>query len=739
MKIPQALFYLLSLLFLFSPGDCPVYSASLSLEEKFEEGISLYKKGQYAGAVNAFQKLEEEAGENRLKPDVAFMQGLVFRAMENWPEAERAFSRAAEIHPVIPDYAVFYQGEALQKMGESQKSIASCERLAAVYPQSLLVPQAQLRAAELYFQQRDFAKTLETSEQLLKGKAWKDSSARARLLVAESREGLDQWPEAVKAYQDFWLKHPLHAGAPKARSRWESLSVEKGFSPGAIPPESLLQRALLIFQANSFEAALAEFNRMEGCPSQAFPENYKGEPWTDELYFHRGMCYFRLKQYPKAVETFDLVIRNSRSAAAGEKSLFWMFQALIRSSRYEEALDAFARFQASYPQSSFTAQGLYLKAAVYEEMGERDKAVSSYRETAEKYPRSPQKPAALWSAGWVLYQKRDYPGAVREWDRLQESAPPVRWLEKALYWKSRALEKAGQTAKGEENRARLLKDFPHSYYSGLAPDGRSPANGLKGRYPALMDRSLSPIAELKTVRLEKGRLLVRLNLLSMAAAELEGAEEEAGNGDEVWLEISRIYREAEEYYRSNLLVRRKLNFKPLSERLSEREKIAYLLAYPVGDASLINRYAQERNLDPALLCALILEESRFQAGAVSAAGARGLMQLVPVTAQKVARELKIQRVSGDQLFDPGMNVRLGSWYLAKMLEEFGGKTHLALAAYNAGPHMVRKWLAGCRSKSEDEFVESIPYSETRNYVIRVITSARIYRALYRPPGKPTKP
>ena len=166
---------------------------------------------------------------------------------------------------------------------------------------------------------------------------------------------------------------------------------------------------------------------------------------------------------------------------------------------------------------------------------------------------------------------------------------------------------------------------------------------------------------------------------------------------------------------------------------------AYLLAYPVGDASLINRYAQERNLDPALLCALILEESRFHAGAVSAAGARGLMQLVPVTAQKVARELKIQRISGDQLFDPGMNVRLGSWYLAKMLEEFGGKTHLALAAYNAGPHMVRKWLAGCRSKPEDEFVESIPYSETRNYVIRVITSARIYRALYRPPGKPAQP
>ena len=739
MKILQRIFCPLAFLFFFSAGDCPVFCAPLSVEEKFEQGTSLYKKGEHEKALNAFHELEKEAGEHRLNPDVAFMQALVFRAMENWPEADRAFSRAAETHPVIPDYALFFQGEALQKMGEIAKSIASCERLPALYPQSLLVPQAQLRAAELYFQQRDFSKALETSERVLKGKPWKDSSARSRLLMAESREGLEQWPEAIRAYQEFWLKHPLHAEAPKAKARWESLAGEKGVLPEPISRESLFQRILLIYQANSFEAALAELNKIEGCPPQTFPENYKGDSWIDELYFHRGMCYFRLKQYSKAVGIFNLVVRNSRSGGGAEKSLFWMFQALIRSGRYQEALDAFALFQASYPQSPSMAQGLYLKAAVHEEMGEPGKAVSSYRETAEKYPRSPQKPAALWSAGWVLYQQKNYPGAVGEWDRLQESDPPMRWVEKALYWKSRALEKAGQTAKSGENRTRLLKDFPHSYYSGLLSNQRSPVNFRKGGYPALTDRPLPPIGEGKTVRLEKGRLLARLNLLSLAAEELEAAEEEAGSADEVWLEISRIYREAEEYYRSNLLVRRKFNLKPLSGRLSERERTVYLLAYPVGDASLINRYAQERNLDPALLCAVILEESRFQSGAVSAAGARGLMQLVPVTGQKVARELNVQRFSGDQLFDPAMNVRLGSWYLAKMLEEFGGKTHLALAAYNAGPHMVRKWLAGCRSKSEDEFVESIPYSETRNYVIRVITSARIYRALYRPPGKPATP
>jgi soluble lytic murein transglycosylase len=86
-----------------------------------------------------------------------------------------------------------------------------------------------------------------------------------------------------------------------------------------------------------------------------------------------------------------------------------------------------------------------------------------------------------------------------------------------------------------------------------------------------------------------------------------------------------------------------------------------------------------------------------------------------------------------------VNIRLGSWYLAKLLEDFGGKIPLALAAYNAGPHMVRKWLTDGSSTAEDEFVENIPYSETRNYVILVMTSAQVYRTLYRPPEKPAHP
>ena len=688
-----------------------------------------------------------ESADARLGADRVFMQGQALRGLQDWPEAARAFSRAAEIHPLLADYALFFQGEAWEKMDDGERSLESHRSLIARYPQSLLIPPTRLKMAEIYLQKKDYPRAAETCGEILKEQPRKDSSARARLLLAQAREGLEQWPEAVKIYQELWLKNPLHGNAKGARARWEALAKEKKIAAEPIPPEALFNRDLQFYQAGSFEIALRELNQIGGLPLQSYPTQYAGELWIDDLYFHRGMCHFRLKQYSKAVENFDLIVRHARNEEMAEKSLFWMFQAQVRSGRREEALHTQSLFQASYPRSAFLAQAWYLKAAVYEEMGETGKAVSFYRQLADQFPQSPFRFAALWNAGWLGYQGNDFPAAIEYWERLGLTDPPSRWVEKVLYWKGRALEKMNRPQEAEESHRKLLRDFPASYYSQLVSTRGRAWSASKGPFPPPQDRPLSSFLVVKAnssgtkiVHLEKGRLLARLTLLPLAVEELEAAEGEGANLEEMWLEISRLYREAEEFYRSNLLVRRKFALKPLLNPPSEKERTLHLLAYPLGNPSLVQRYSQDRNLDPSLLFALILEESRYQVQAVSPAGARGLMQVMPQTGRQIAKELKIRRFSEEQLFDPAVNIRLGSWYFARMLEEFGGKVHLALAAYNAGPHMVRKWLAAARSSPEDEFVENIPYTETRNYVIRVMGSAQVYRFLYwPPPEKPAPP
>ncbi len=726
------------------PKEAP---AGISPEEQFAQALLSYRQGDYAPALKVFRRLEEEAKDPRSAADLIFMQGQALRGLKNWPEAAQAFSRAAEIHPLLGDYALFFQGEALEKSGEREKGLESYQRLLQQYPQSLLVSRARLGMAEIHLQRGDYARAVETCERILQNDPWKDSHAQGRFLLARAKEGLSQWPEAAKTYRELWLKHPLHANAQKAQNRLEVLIKEKKAPEEKISPEALFTRALQFYQANSFEAALREMNQIQGYPPQRYPSSYIGEPWVDDLYFHRGMSHFRMRQYSQAIEGFDLLIRHSRNEGMAEKSLFWEYQAQVRSGRKEEALNTLSLLQAAYPRSPFLAQTLYLKGIIHEDLDEPEKAFSAYQEVGEKFPQSPYRFAALWKAGWLAYRRNELLPALQTWDRLKRMDPPSRWLEKVLYWTGKALEKNGRPREAEKDYARLSRDFPHSYYRQLMSlGGRSPSAGA-GPLPALQNPSLPPFLEVKayssgakTVHLEKGWLLTRMALLPSAVEELEAAEEEGANLEEMWMEISRLYREAEEYYRSTLLVRKKFNLKSLSGQPSERERSLYRLAYPVGNPSQVDRYAQARNLDPALLCALILEESRFQAQAVSPAGARGLMQVMPQTGKRIARELKIRRFSAEQLFDPEVNIRLGSWYFARMLEEFGGKVHLALAAYNAGPHAVRKWLANGSSSGDDEFVENIPYQETRNYVIRVMGSAQVYRFLYGPPPeKPAQP
>jgi soluble lytic murein transglycosylase len=289
----------------------------------------------------------------------------------------------------------------------------------------------------------------------------------------------------------------------------------------------------------------------------------------------------------------------------------------------------------------------------------------------------------------------------------------------------------------EENHRKLLQNYPVSYYSQLASTPGESFQVTKGFSALLRDQPLesyiqgnAPPLGYESGHLERGKILARLGLLTQAVEELGAAEEEGKTAEGILKEIARLYREAGEYHRSALLVRRNFSLRLATGGFSKKDQDLYLMAYPLGHPSWINSFAQNQNLDPALLSAVILEESRFHPQALSVSGARGLMQILPRTGQQIARLVKLHPFSEGLLFEPEINLRLGSWYLAHLLQEFGGREALALAAYNAGPGAVREWVKEKNSLREDEFVENIPYLETRNYVIRVLSSARVYRLLY---------
>lgn len=152
----------------------------------------------------------------------------------------------------------------------------------------------------------------------------------------------------------------------------------------------------------------------------------------------------------------------------------------------------------------------------------------------------------------------------------------------------------------------------------------------------------------------------------------------------------------------------------------------YSLRFPLAELETVRREAAANDLDPAWVLALIRAESAWRADARSHADARGLMQLLPATGQRMARDLGVAWTGAGSLTDPATNIRLGSRYLARQLERFGGSPWLASAAYNAGPRPVERWLAARAGLPADVFIETIPYSETRDYVPRLMAFSVIY-------------
>jgi soluble lytic murein transglycosylase len=222
-----------------------------------------------------------------------------------------------------------------------------------------------------------------------------------------------------------------------------------------------------------------------------------------------------------------------------------------------------------------------------------------------------------------------------------------------------------------------------------------------------------------------------LGLTQDAARELAILTEQYSRDDEVLLALSALLSDVGAYYPALRLA--KVHFREELERGGVASSSAlWTVAYPTGLVPIIQAQGMTQ-VDPYLAAALIREESQYDEKAVSMVGAIGLMQLMPLTANQVAQRFGFSGVDREDLFDRDTNIRLGVRYLGQLLDQFSGNMAYAVAAYNAGPSAVTNWIAMHKGREQDEFIELIPYQETRLYVKRVLRSYGEYRRLYHLP------
>ena len=332
----------------------------------------------------------------------------------------------------------------------------------------------------------------------------------------------------------------------------------------------------------------------------------------------------------------------------------------------------------------------------------------------------------LWRRGWGEYDKRNHSGAIGYWSQMLELYPEDRRARRARYWSARAHESLGNAERAREIYRAIASTAAVDFYSRYARrriptiEIDEPATATTAEWPR--DRAL-----------ERAEVLFELGLDELALLEADGlegiAEKRARHAlrAEVLARLDRRRESIQSAWRAF----------PTLGRIGQTDvpERALRLYYPLAYDELIRGYASERRLPVDLVFAMIRQESAFDAGAHSWAGARGLMQVMPATGRELARRLRVP-YSSARLKDPDVSVQLGTEYFRQVLEMFDGNVELALAGYNGGPYRIKRlWREAPPGQEIDAFIEGLGIEETKTYVKRILLFSDSYNRLYFEPAK----
>jgi peptidoglycan lytic transglycosylase len=629
----------------------------------------------------------------------------------------REFGAEAALTSPIRDYVRYLLVDALERRGDVAGARAAAIALVDRDPDSRLAPRALLLAATLASSAGDEAGAHAALKRLLERYPDAPEVPEALYLVGQTGEARQQIDVAAAAYRQVRVLAPTTAYAEAAGDRLSTLA--QGGMP--LPPISMserIDRAERLLKGGVPKTAADE---AEAIASEA----------RDAGIALRALrvvadAAARLNRYEAAARALELAANR---APAEQRARLRLDQArmLIRAGQDKKAQPILTQISTTGVESEM-ADALALHARALDDGGRDADATALYRQIASRFPNREVAGAAMWRLGWLAWLRGDIAAAGEQWARLADSPGGRSFRGAALYWRGRTVEQLRDRAAAEPIYLKGLAEAPRSYYGMLAARRVARAPETPRRSPATVFPAKPEDAVAADPGFARVDLLRRIGLVEYAWEELEDVVA-ASVGDHARLYgASAAYVRDERYHLALRIARRHFGTLAVSGDPT-LPRAFWEIIYPLGWRNEVADAARRAGLDPYLVAAVVREESSYYPRAVSRAGARGLMQLMPATARPMADLRGLAFEGGSLLDDPRANLDMGASFLAGLLKEFGDP-HLALAAYNAGPKRARDWWKSRRTNDMEAWVEQIPYDETRHYVKRVTLSWEEYRRIY---------
>ena len=632
------------------------------------------------------------------------------RALDSWQQT-------SSLEPVLGDYLTWLRASALQGDAKPAAVVAALEGFEQKFPDSLNLRDVQLL----------YAGALLASGESQRAAAYLEKRRvpyrpGLELLLAHAYLSAEEKNKAKEIFRRLYFEAPL---APEAEIAAQELKTM-----GEVPPSGSFDqrqaRAEALSKVRRYQDAVNELSLLvEQAPAEKL----------NELQLDFASALYHDRKRDEARRVFENVGQNQSSSAEQKAQALYFLAEIARDkddrSRHSDLLE---RLRNVAPNSVWLQEALLSAGNMYMLRNENETAARFYAEVYQRQRNGRFAPYAHWKTAWLTYRMGKRDEAARLFDEQLEFYPSSLEASAALYWRGRVAEDAGNKPLARAYYQKLGENYRHYYYANL---GRTRMSGLGidgAADPTLLDKLPPPAAPPRNwdapadnLRSQKAQLLANAALYDFAIKELQAAIA----GSPPWLAKSQaeVYGDQGSYIRAIDTMKRAFPGYFAAE-IDQVPRPVWEALFPRPFWDDLKKNALEHQLDPYLVASLIRQESEFNPAAVSRANAMGLMQLLPSVGRGLAREMKIRNFSTGDLLQPGTNLQLGTRYFKRVVDHYDGRIEYALAAYNAGEDRVEEWRKRGEFKDMEEFVESIPFTETREYVQAILRNAVFYKLLY---------
>jgi soluble lytic murein transglycosylase len=636
---------------------------------------------------------------------------------QRYADAVTTFKQANASGDALDDYADYLGAQAAVQAGHGTDAYPLLDHFADRHPESIFIANAPVLLANAHLKQNDAQGALGVLAPL--ADTAQASHVDFRFALGRSYQMTGDTGHAATVFRSLYLTQPLTPEAGKAAMQLQAMGV-------SLTAAERKAHADQLFNAKHYGEAGDEYH--------AIAKNDSSLSVADQnaLKIYAAVCDFKLKHLARR----DVEHLPDTSDDTGALKMYMLAELSRNENNATEHDRLIAEMIRRFPSSRWLEEALYSGGNMYLLKHDAKQATYHYTTLVEMFPQSVYGPSAHWRASWMNYRLRNYSEAARLMDEQIARYPAGIEAPSAIYWRGRMYEDEEHNFGQAVNYYKVLvASYTNYYYAELARQ-RLKVLGTQAA-------AVAPAAALSSVRrppvpgltgelpedephLIKARLLANAALNEYIAPEIQASPTSSEWGALAQAEIFISYGE---YTRALQSMKHSgLSFFALP--MAEVPTVYWNLLFPKPYWDDLVSNSQRNGLDPYLVASLIRQESEFNAGAVSHANAYGLMQLLPGVGKAAAKRQGMKGFNANQLLNPSTNLQLGTFNLKQVLDRFGGQPEYALAAYNAGDVPVRQWMSSADYKDIPEFVESIPYTETREYVQAILRNREMYRALY---------